>query len=196
MGQKQIDIQEVNLKLVEIKIADKIFLEKDSLLRLAKHIHGDNNVFLVKGEPFFTGAQHERYNWITQEILPKVYSVNDIKSYPKEKLKLPIYFSYVKFATSNDSNIDSKPVFGIQSGKSQFYSGYDSDISFWDINSNNKYKYLKKFMQKHNLKWYENELLIIKSNEISEKEYNEDLKKEYESKAYYNEKNIGWGLFS
>ena len=51
-------------------------------------------------------------------------------------------------------------------------------------------------MQQHNLKWYENELLIIKTNEISENEYTEDLKKEYESKAYYNEKNIGWGLFN
>ena len=192
MGQEQIVTQKVNLELVEYQIADKFFLAKDSLLTLAKHIHGDNNVFLVNGNPFFKGAQHERYNWITQEVLPKVYSVNEGKAYFNEKLKHPIYFSYVKFATT----IDSELVFGIQSGKSQFYSGYNSDISFWDINSNNKYKYLKNFMQKHKVKWYEDELLIIKANEISEKEYNEELKKEYESKAYYNEKNIGWGLFS
>lgn len=192
MGSEQIVQQEVNLKLQEYKIADKLFLEKYSLLILAKHIHGKDNVFLVKGTPFFKGAQQERYNWITQEVLPKVYSVNDGKACYNEKLKQPIYFSYVKFATTSDS----KSVFGIQSGKSQFYPGYNSDMSFWDIKSNNEYKYLKEFMKEHELKWYEEEILIIKANEISEMEYNEELKKEYESKAYYNEKNIGWGLFS
>ena len=189
MGHEQIDKQEVNLKLYEYRIGDKFFLAKDSLFILAKHIHGEENVFLVDGTSFFNGAQHERYKWITQEVLPKVYSVNEGEAYFK-KLKQPIYFSYVKFATTSDS----KSVFGIQSGKSQFYSGYNSDISFWDINSNNENKYLGKFMKEHNLKWYKNELLIIKANEISED--NEELKKQYESKAYYNEKNIGWGLFS
>jgi len=192
MEQEQIITQVVNLELVEYQIADKLFLAKDSLFELAKHIHGKNNVFLVDGSTFFEGAQHERYNWITQELLSKVYSADNGIAYFNEKMKYPVYFSYVKFATIKDSNL----VFGIQSGKSQFYSGYNSDISFWDINSNNENKYLGRFMWEHNLEWHKKEILIIKSNEIPEKEYNEELKKEYESKAYYNEKNIGWGLFS
>lgn len=192
MEQEQIVTQVVNLgKLDEYKIDDKLFLAKDSLITLAKHIHGKNNVFLVKGAPFFEGTRHKRYKWITQEVLPKVYSVKEEEAKNKYlNLKQPIYFSYVKFATTSDSKL----VFGIQSGKSQFYPKYNSDISFWSIDSNNENKYLGEFMKEHNLKWYVDELLIIKSNEISEE--NEKSKKEYESKAYYNEKNIGWGLFS
>ena len=78
MEQEQIVTQVVNLgKLVEYRIKDKLFLAKDSLIKLAEHIHGDNNVFLVNGNYYFEGTQHERYNWITQEVLPKVYSVKD-----------------------------------------------------------------------------------------------------------------------
>ena len=63
MEQEQIVTQVVNLgKLVEYRIKDKLFLAKDSLIKLAEHIHGDNNVFLVNGNYYFEGTQHERYN--------------------------------------------------------------------------------------------------------------------------------------
>lgn len=188
--QEQIVEQKVNLELIEYRIAGKLFLEKESLITLAKHIHGDDKAILVSGTSFFTQERHERCKWIKEEVLPKAYSVNSIELPSKEK---PIYFSYVKFATTSDKKV----VFGIQSGKSQFYLGYYSDISFWNIDSErNGDKYLKRFMKENNLSWYEDEILIIKANEFFENADTEVMNKKFESKAYYNEKNIGWGLFS
>ena len=193
---KEITKEKKQIELTEFKVDGKVFIEKECLKNLAEHIHGKENVFLVEGNPYFTGSTHRRLDWINNELLVKVF-----KGYGSlENLSHPLHFIYVKFAKSKEN---VKKIFGIQSGKSQIHSSYKSDITFWKIKdepSNDrtiKEKHLEEFMRKNKLEWYENEVLIIKTLDYYvDYPDNYNLAKELaEKEARYIERNISWGLF-
>lgn len=86
-------------------------------------------------------------------VVEKVYNCNR-----REMKKCAFHFSYIKFAR-NEKN----EVYGIVGGKGQFHWKYSSDVRFFDLEKVHNAK--AKFMKKHNLQWYTEEIVIFK-NEI------------------------------
>lgn len=81
-------------------------------------------------------------------------------------------FSYIKFGIN-----DKGEVYGLVSGKSSFHCMYPGDVWFYEFDGTSK-KEIEKCMSENHMVWYENEVLILKNNDVfdSEKAYENEGK--------------------
>lgn len=146
---------------------------KDEIVEKLINEYEEENVCLVstKGYDLTTNPggrnkNESRCEWINIEVADKLYGIKDrsqiIKKVPRRLSTGEYNFAYVKFASDKDGNI-----YGIVSGKTSFHALNPSDVWFYDINmEEKKTKEASIRMQEKNLRWYEDEILIVKNEDV------------------------------
>ncbi|MBD5151665.1 MAG: hypothetical protein HDT16_04010 [Oscillibacter sp.] len=104
-------------------------------------------------------ADNKEWKKWADRVVKEIYNCDrrEMKTYA-------YYFSYIKFAKNKKND-----VYGIVNGKGQFHWNNESDVDFFDIGKYDNDK--SKFMQKNDLQWYSEEIVILKNiNDLDEKE--------------------------
>ena len=86
----------------------------------------------------------------------------------KSNLDTPIHFAYIKFVENKDGDI-----LGIIGGKSQFHSGYNSDINYTDYE---EHLSAGNYIKNNELKIYTQDVIIVLNNEPNKTNADNDEK--------------------
>ncbi len=136
-------LMEVTMKN-QIKCIDEL-QTKDYIIKKLKNEYKERVFVISTADIFKNKAQ-----W-ADRVVKEIYNCNRC-----EMENDAYHFSYVKFALT-----EKNEVCGIVGGKSQFHWKYSSDVCFFDIEKFDNPK--SRFMKKHNLQWYLEEIVILKN---------------------------------
>lgn len=160
---------------------------KEKITQELEETYGKNSVYLIKTEGFdLTTNPKGRNNKLSRSdwadgVVQQLFSNIDRNTIRKEKPRVQssgeFNFSYIKFAID-----DSGKIYGVVSGKSSFHKMYPSDVWFYKFADDSK-KELKKYMNDNTLKWYKDEILILKNDEPLDSK--EAYRKEKEMKKLF-----------
>jgi hypothetical protein len=158
-------------------------IKKSDIVTNLKKKFGEKNVIEVSTRDFdlTTNPKNQvksRCDWADKNVI-QLYNKErkNIKKNGRGNSKGEYCFSYIKLAT------DGKESYGMVSGKSCFHKNYASDVWFYDKRKKGSHKVLE-FMEKNNLVWDKNSIIIIKNDNPNDAQ--EAYKKEKEIKKIFN----------